>query len=387
VSAPNQDLPVYELMNGLLNVLIYRENTDADKEIYHRMTRLTRNRYVKPLKEETDDLILTDIQDIPRSLQAIQDEFHSDKRCTSLNRLTAFHLSRCLRARLVAHTQGKVPTNAVDILLTGCEVSLWVAEQFASDLQKAFPRLRTQAISANKILGMHGQEISIPSLGFPYSHKTYSFNDAIVIIVSHSGGTFAPLACSNLLQSVTNNIFAVTSEWDTQVGKQLRAMDATAEEHEHPFISRIFSTDVGLRTAEPCSLTVAATHQLLTNLFLYISAVILSEPRFRQFTGAIVTEQDLKILETCNQHNIGALEDITGTDRLGEKKVDDKGIMESNLRSAGALWADHVLENARAYIMTFVYIFGTVIAGYPLFYGIAVACGMDATSRFAYLGK
>lgn len=45
--------------------------------------------------------------------------------------------------------------------------------------------------------------------------------NAIVIIVSHSGGTFAPLACSNLLQSATRNIFAITSEWDTQIGKDL----------------------------------------------------------------------------------------------------------------------------------------------------------------------
>ena len=38
--------------------------------------------------------------------------------------------------------------------------------------------------------------------------------DSIVLIVSHSGGTFAPLAISNLMQSMTSNIFAVTSEWD-----------------------------------------------------------------------------------------------------------------------------------------------------------------------------
>ena len=48
--------------------------------------------------------------------------------------------------------------------------------------------------------------------------------DPIVIIVSHSGGTFGPLACSNLMQSFSSSIFAVTSEWDTQVGKQLRSM-------------------------------------------------------------------------------------------------------------------------------------------------------------------
>ena len=41
--------------------------------------------------------------------------------------------------------------------------------------------------------------------------------DTIVIIASHSGGTFASLAVSNLLQAFTKKIFVVTSEFDTQV--------------------------------------------------------------------------------------------------------------------------------------------------------------------------
>jgi len=45
----------------------------------------------------------------------------------------------------------------VDVLLTGCEVSLWIAEQFASDLHNAFPRLNIVCISANKLLAQCGQ--------------------------------------------------------------------------------------------------------------------------------------------------------------------------------------------------------------------------------------
>jgi fructoselysine-6-P-deglycase FrlB-like protein len=109
-------------------------------------------------------------------------------------------MSRVLRGRLEAHIAGNVHAQAIDILLTGCEVSLWLTEQFASDLQKSFPKLRIKAVSSNKLLGLYGQEIAVPALGFPYAPKTYDLNDAIVIIVSHSGGTFAPLSCSNLLQ-------------------------------------------------------------------------------------------------------------------------------------------------------------------------------------------
>lgn len=62
-------------------------------------------------------------------------------------------------------------------------------------------------------------------------------------------GTFAPLSCSNLLQSATKNLFVVTSEWDTQIGKQLRAMDDLADDEGdlHLVHSRIFSTGVGVR--------------------------------------------------------------------------------------------------------------------------------------------
>ena len=41
----------------------------------------------------------------------------------------------------------------VDVLITGCEASLWIGEQFASDLQDLFPALRVVAVSANKIIG------------------------------------------------------------------------------------------------------------------------------------------------------------------------------------------------------------------------------------------
>jgi hypothetical protein len=382
-------LDVYKLMNGKVSAVIYQESKGSihDKVIYHRLTRLSNNPFIRQLEAEPDDLILKDISDIPHALQTIQDDFGVDKAATSLNRLTAFHLSRCLRKRLEARIAGTISHRSMDIVLTGCEVSLWVAEQFASDLKNCFPGLIITAISSNKLLGSFGQEIAIPATGFPYSSETYSLQDSIVIIVSHSGGTFAPLACANLLQSATRNMFVVTSEWDTQIGKQLRAIDAADGDSEHIFTSRIFSTEVGMRPAEPCSISVAATHQLLTNLLEYIAVVILSEERFRQVTEAVITEYDIQILEKCNQLNIAALEDIVGTDQYQQSMDYEDNRAELALRVAGDLWASHILENVKAYIMTFIYIFATVTSGYPLFYGISIAAGLDRSSRFTYLGK
>jgi hypothetical protein len=209
VSKPNRHLPCHVTMNGKLRMILHQESktTTLDREIFHRMTQLSENMLIRPPKDPkfqdedmASDLILQDINDISSVCKNIQEGWHSMNARTSMNRLTAHSLSSCLRERMRAHVKGTVPAKAVDILLTGCEVSLWLAEQFASDLQKCFPKLSVEAISSNKLLGLFGQEIAVPAMGFPYSPKTTNLRDTIVIIVSHSGGTFAPLACSNLLQ-------------------------------------------------------------------------------------------------------------------------------------------------------------------------------------------
>jgi hypothetical protein len=184
-------------------------------------------------------------------------------------------------------------------------------------------------------------------------------------------------------KSTTKNIFVVTSEWDTQIGKQLRATDNWDTDL---FSSRIFSTEIGMRPAEPCSISVVATHQLLTNLFEYICVVILSDRRFRRATAAAISEQDLLVLERCNADNIGALSELVGANRFGTV-LDVKSQTEKELRAAGDLWADHILENAKAYIMTFAYIFVTVISGYPIIHAIAFAAGFDQSSDWAYLSE
>lgn len=209
VSKPNLHLPCHDMMNGKLRMILHQESktTTLDREIFHRMTQLSSNILIRPPKDSqgvgdalASDLVLQDIEAIPNVCKNIQEGWHSMNALTSMNRLTAYSLSSSLRQRLRAHVKGKVPPKAVDILLTGCEVSLWLAEQFASDLQKCFPKLSIEAISSNKLLGLFGQELAVPAMGFPYSPKTTNLHDTIVIIVSHSGGTFAPLACSNLLQ-------------------------------------------------------------------------------------------------------------------------------------------------------------------------------------------
>ena len=154
----------------------------------------------------------------------------------------------------------------------------------------------------------------MPASGHPLDNETYNFTGSIVIAVSHSGCTFATLAVTNLLCAFTRDIFVVTSEWDTQMGKvcesqapllrasmghpclylhcacraavgssssptllliwcgvqvvrQLQSTKVKAN-FMQKFESFIWATECGVRPAEPASLTVVATHQVLTEVLL-----------------------------------------------------------------------------------------------------------------------
>ena len=202
VSLPHKNLVKHNLMNNKMTAIILQESKMSTQysDIYHRMVPLSRNNLIKPIPEECEDNILRDIEDIPRICQSIQSDWESRNVGTGLNRLTAFNLTRSLRKRLENHISGNVSCKSVDILLTGCEVSLWLAEQFANDLKRSFTILNIQAISSNKILGLFGQDIAVPSLGFSFAQQSQDLYDTIIIIVSHSRGTFGPPSCSNLLQ-------------------------------------------------------------------------------------------------------------------------------------------------------------------------------------------
>jgi hypothetical protein len=198
ISFPNRNLEQHSAFYGQVRLVFHQQSKLIDDHTNTRCTPLEDNDFISPLPTDSNDLILDDIHDIPKICREIQDDWNS----ASLNFLTARNFTRCLRRRLDARVSGKVAAHAgtVDILLTGCDLSLWVAEQFASDLQKAFPKLFIKTVSSNKLLGVFGQELSIPCTGYPMSHNNHDLSDTIVLIVSHSGGTFAPLACSNLLQ-------------------------------------------------------------------------------------------------------------------------------------------------------------------------------------------
>ena len=177
------------------------------------------------------------------------------------------------------------------------------------------------------------------------------------------------MACSNLLQAMTEDIFVVTSEWDTQISKQLRRI----QNAEDQFKARTFSTGIGLRPAEPCSISVAATHHLLTCLLCYLMERTNAKGKeFRRALGATFDDEDLKHLRFNKACGLRALADVVGSDARGEE-VRRAGCKEGELRALGRHLAQHVLEVPRSWLLCAAYILVTVTIGRPPVFAIALA--------------
>ena len=131
----------YRDRNGMPSSLLAWSHIDGKhvirKPLLDRMLQLDGNPLVEKLPPmRVNDPVGKDILDIPAVLRKIKDDWNEPE--NSLNRMSAFTLSTLLRRRMKSHDD-KTHDGSLDVLITGCEVSLWLGEQFASDLHLAFP--------------------------------------------------------------------------------------------------------------------------------------------------------------------------------------------------------------------------------------------------------
>ena len=324
------------------------------KPLMRRMLRLGGNPLVLPIpKLGGADPVGKELADLPSIMRRIHDDWNRPSE--SLNRLSALTLQQRLRKRMLAHEKG-THDGSIDLLIAGCEVSLWLGEQFAADMHRAFPKLRIVCLSANKLLAQLGQGFAAPQTGFSFHEGSYDLSESCVLLISQSGGTFATLNASNLLKGFTSSIFVVTSEWDTQVARAVRAgKPGQGATHSWQMASFVFTNFCGCRPAEPCSLTVAATHQVLTQILLYLMyAVRHYEPGLPRIAGSSFHIEEVRELETLNRNTLDALE------RLATPGNETR----ASLLKQGDAWARHVLEGPIAWILSAVYILLTVVSGF-----------------------
>jgi hypothetical protein len=233
----------------------------------------------------------------------------------------------------------------------------------------AVPCLRAQVtLSANKLLGHLGQSFPIPQTSFPFHAGSHNLNKSLCLLVSHSGGTFGTLACSNLLKSFTPHIFCVTSEWDTQVARSIRQGIGGRASNSLQLRSYVFVTHVGLRPAEPCTISVAATHQLLTQILLYVMVYLRhfdADGVFSHTCGSTYVREEVHELAHLNEANLAAVREIIGgpVESADGKMYIVDTTTSSQLRAQGRRWAQHVLEGPISWILSALYIACTVVSG------------------------
>jgi len=317
------------------------------------------------------DVVKQDLLDLSKSLFSVQCDWQN---ATSSNRISARAFSDFIIERISNDKQNgsseaqsaSFPKTRVDVLVTGLEASLWVGEQFASDLQKAFPVLKVVTISANKILEVFGSsQGQKTSIGFDMDRQVYDLSGAVALVISQSGNTFATMQATHLLVRITSNrTFVMVALPDAliaqAVGQELRP--------DAPVCPRVFINGAGWRPAEPYTVAITCTHQSLTELLLSTT----TDVRQRFYTGMpgglLLRSADVQAL-----HQLSWLSVTQAVPRLTGSDIDGSPVhhpIHKSLRQQGRRWGMHVLESPLVWIVCAIYIFLSVFFGAPLFYGL-----------------
>mmetsp|Transcript_84638 Transcript_84638/g.137201 ORF Transcript_84638/g.137201 Transcript_84638/m.137201 type:complete len:1524 (+) Transcript_84638:3-4574(+) len=313
------------------------------------------------------DVVEKDMRDIPSILGTIRKEWDEK---TSQNSMTSHALYGLLRDLILA--RNAVPKIAdfhdrleVDVLITGCEASLWIGEQFASDLQNLFPALRVVAMSANKVIGvLSNTRGSAPMSGFAFSSRTMSLKKTIILSLSHSGQTFPTLHATHTLRKLCGDrVFVVTGSVDSKMSAAVGQLSYVGA----PWLARTWTTFAGWRPAEALTVSTVAFHQTLTELLLCLArcAVNETDAAFAAAAGLKLEEKDLDDMWRLNLASTQlAIPEILGVDAKGQTAPSK---VHASLKKQGRTWALHVLEGPYSWCLSSAYICLTVIWGHPLF--------------------
>ena len=182
---------------------------------------------------------------------------------------------------------------------------------------------------------------------------------------------------SNLLKGFTEDLFVVTSEWDTQIARSVRA-GKPGKKGKFNLNSFVFTTFCGCRPAEPVSLTAVATHQLLTQVLFYLMYAIRyhvpQHPTLGGSTYAIQARVRVRVIglgfgqtltpKTCAIQEVQELEGLNiDSVEVIEALTRGDGQCRRELLKQGRYWAKHILEGPIVWILSMLYIAVTVSYG------------------------
>lgn len=151
-------------LTGANNIAVYSMTKGREllkSELEKRWIPMKGNPHIQLPKADTEDLVESDIKEIPQVLKEIEASW---KDPSSINRQSAEYLAnlliekakhceekrkRTIEVRLAGELE---QLKTVDILIAGIESSLWLGERFAQDLKTILPLLNIKTLSSNQIL-------------------------------------------------------------------------------------------------------------------------------------------------------------------------------------------------------------------------------------------
>ena len=357
---------------GANNIAVYSMTEGREllgSELEKRWMPMQENLYVRRPQAETEDPVASDIREIPQILKAIEASW---KNPISFNRQSAEYLTslfiekihhfdekreKMLKVGLIGDL-GQSQT--VDFLITGIENSLWLGERFAQDLKTIFPLLNVKALSANQVLRQLMHEPQRLHLG----------ECSVVLAISRSGQTYPTLQVTHILEKrsragAIGGLFILTGELDTLMGEAI----AHSYLQGTTFSRRIFTNSSGRRTAEPSTVTVAATQATLTEILFYIAKKIRQAFPDSSPLGMTLTQESLLTLEAIKADFLDrSVVSIVGTTTRG---FTIKSSEHQKLVSSGRKWALHVTEVPLAWGIHALYIL--IVLGWAIPFGHTIS--------------
>mmetsp|Transcript_31034 Transcript_31034/g.104480 ORF Transcript_31034/g.104480 Transcript_31034/m.104480 type:complete len:1166 (-) Transcript_31034:134-3631(-) len=314
------------------------EEADFDRVIHnHRIMPLI------PAPPRHCDVIGEDLAATPRVLAAMRDRFRDR---ASDNSAAARDFARALASPALARA-------SVDLVVIGVEASLWLAEQWVTNLRQACPNLRVVVASANKVLASLTACANDSTCGAATTGRTVfpsgmtaaeAVRGAVVLAVTHSGQTFPTLNAVVALKKAGAIVFGVCGQLDTALATVLGQQFGKAAPH----CRRIFSTGAGIRLAEAASLSTAAAHVLLTELLLVVAEGTRAGP---------LAPSDLQDLRNLHDASI---------DGNVVRVCSEETAMGARAAAIGRAWGDHVSEPAVCFVASVIYIVLAVTMGTPI---------------------
>ena len=320
------------------------------------------------------DLVKSDIRDTPRILRDIDNSWtnvHSENYISGHS--FCEHVLKCISHRIANRL------DIYDILISGIEVSLWIAEQWAADLRRIFPQISIATVSPNKLLGL-GQH-SAGKVFFPGSETIFERRVhpelSCVLLISQSGQTFATLHAARTLAPLVKGRLWIVS--GARESKMEQTLTEYYKDQQMTYLhDRVILNLSGSRPAEPSSIAAAATWHTLTHLLFLLC--MLSSKTFPNNRGDALEPPPLdsfvmNLTDGClvsmnymiNQMQSN-MEDIVGCSADGVK---NKTITYRSLRTRGYEWGKHVKEYWLMLVCAAIYLIVTSTFRFSIFKDIS----------------